>query len=257
MFWWKSLSADQIIADLISNRSFSCCWKKSCRETWFLDFSTALSQISTSISLPTKLSTFRRFQKLLPVFFNCWVKIPSIYVMSIFVVCRRTLWPLFVVNWQNNWNIQGILTEIGNSETSFGRQKSIDCVKLLKSISNYKVNKLVFAHLKIKSIRSKFEFLVEQVKGNIDVLMILETKIDDSFPIGSFVIDGYSTPYRKDRSANDGRVLEKSVMRKSNKKIWRRILKCRCFKQFSDEAFREILTNDLCSEEFVHNDKRL
>ena len=31
--------------------------------------------------------------------------------------------------------------------------------------------------------------------------------MDDSFPIGNFVIDGYSTPYRFDRNANDGRIV--------------------------------------------------
>ena len=45
---------------------------------------------------------------------------------------------------------------------------------------------LVFAHLNLNSIRNKFELLFEQVRGNIDVLMASETKIDDSFPIGNF-----------------------------------------------------------------------
>ena len=51
-------------------------------------------------------------------------------------------------------------------------------------------NELIFAHLNINSIRRKFEFLSTQVKGNIDVLMVSETKIDNSFPVGHFVIDG-------------------------------------------------------------------
>ena len=43
------------------------------------------------------------------------------------------------------------------------------------------------------------------VKNNInDVLMISETQLDDSFPIGNFVIDGYSTPYKLDRNSNGG-----------------------------------------------------
>ena len=29
--------------------------------------------------------------------------------------------------------------------------------------------------------------------------MISETKVDDSFLIGNFLIDGFSTPYRSDR----------------------------------------------------------
>ena len=44
--------------------------------------------------------------------------------------------------------------------------------------------------------------LPDQIKGNIDVLLVLETKIDDSFPIRSFLIDGFSTPYRLDRNSN-------------------------------------------------------
>ena len=51
------------------------------------------------------------------------------------------------------------------------------------------MNKLIFAHLNINSIWNKFEFLAEQIKGKIDILMISETKIDESFPQGNFLID--------------------------------------------------------------------
>lgn len=37
--------------------------------------------------------------------------------------------------------------------------------------------------------------------------MISETKIDDEFPIGNFVIDGYNTPYWLDRNSNGGGIL--------------------------------------------------
>ena len=40
---------------------------------------------------------------------------------------------------------------------------------------------------------------MDQVKGNIDVSMISETKIDDSFPLENFLIGGFSRPYRLDR----------------------------------------------------------
>ena len=36
--------------------------------------------------------------------------------------------------------------------------------------------------------------LLDQIKSNIDVLIVSETKIDDSFPIGNFLIDGFSIP---------------------------------------------------------------
>ena len=46
--------------------------------------------------------------------------------------------------------------------------------------------------------------LSDQIKGNIDVLLVSETKIDDDFPIGNFFIDEFSTPYRLDRNSNGG-----------------------------------------------------
>ena len=37
--------------------------------------------------------------------------------------------------------------------------------------------------------------------------MVSETKIDDSFPVGNFVIDGFSTPYRLDCDSNGGGIM--------------------------------------------------
>ena len=54
---------------------------------------------------------------------------------------------------------------------------------------------------------NKFEFLADQVKVKIDVLMISETKIDESFPQGNFLIDGFSSPYRLDRDSKGGGIM--------------------------------------------------
>ena len=42
---------------------------------------------------------------------------------------------------------------------------------------------------------------------NIDILMITETKLDDSFPVSQFDIDGFNTPFRLDRNKNGGGIL--------------------------------------------------
>ena len=42
---------------------------------------------------------------------------------------------------------------------------------------------------------------------DIDILMITETKLDDSFPVSQFEIDGFSTPFRLDRNKNGGILL--------------------------------------------------
>ena len=46
------------------------------------------------------------------------------------------------------------------------------------------------------------------MKGNIDVLMISETKIDDSFLLGNFLIDVFSKTYRLDCDSLGGGILQ-------------------------------------------------
>ena len=93
-----------------------------------------------------------------------------------------------------------------NSSDSRGNKRE-NLKSILKTVKNENRNKLVFAHLNINSIRNKFDFLRDQIKGNIDVLMVSETKLDASFPIGNFIIDGFSTPYRLDRNAKGGGIM--------------------------------------------------
>ena len=57
------------------------------------------------------------------------------------------------------------------------------------------------------SAKNCLEFLKEQIQDNIDILMICETKIDASFPIGQFLLSGYSTSFRLDRNAHGGGIL--------------------------------------------------
>ena len=77
----------------------------------------------------------------------------------------------------------------------------------LKSIRIKNLNKIIIGHLNINSLRNKFDFLVTQVKGSIDILMISETKLDESFPIGQFLMDGYRDPFSLDRNENGGGIL--------------------------------------------------
>ena len=66
------------------------------------------------------------------------------------------------------------------------------------------MDKTIVGHLNINSIKNKFDFLAQQVKGDIDILMISETKLDESFPVSQFLIDGYSVLFRFDRNGNGG-----------------------------------------------------
>ena len=59
--------------------------------------------------------------------------------------------------------------------------------KYLKSLRIRNLNKVVVSHLNINYIRNKFDFLAHRVQGNIDILRISETKLDESFPPGQFL----------------------------------------------------------------------
>ena len=48
---------------------------------------------------------------------------------------------------------------------------------------------------------------MDVVGKNLDVFLISETKIDDSFPVAQFFYQGFSMPHRKDRALVGGGLL--------------------------------------------------
>ena len=77
----------------------------------------------------------------------------------------------------------------------------------LKALRLKNFNKLIIAHLDVNSLRNKFEFLISLMKGNIDILMISEIKLDQSFPGNHFMINGFSAPFRLDRNDKVGVII--------------------------------------------------
>ena len=61
--------------------------------------------------------------------------------------------------------------------------------------------------MNINSIRNKLEDLKFLVAENVDILVISETKLDESFPTSQFSINGFKKPFRYDRNANGGGIL--------------------------------------------------
>ena len=79
--------------------------------------------------------------------------------------------------------------------------------EILKNIKINNANRLVIGHININSLRNKYEYLNTLIKGDIDILVITESKLDESFPSQQFAIEGYPLPYRSDRNANGGGVI--------------------------------------------------
>ena len=61
--------------------------------------------------------------------------------------------------------------------------------------------------MNINSINNKFDQLKLLVERNIDVLVITESKLDETFPTKQFCMDGYSKPFWKDRNKNGSGVM--------------------------------------------------
>ena len=68
-------------------------------------------------------------------------------------------------------------------------------------------DRIIIGHININFIGNKFEALASLVKDKVDIIMIAETKIDDSFPQNQFIMEGYSTPFRLDRNAQGGGIM--------------------------------------------------
>ena len=53
-------------------------------------------------------------------------------------------------------------------------------------------NRIIIAHLNINSIRNKFEMLKEVLGNKIVILLKSETKLEDTFPLNQFIIEGFT-----------------------------------------------------------------
>ena len=59
-------------------------------------------------------------------------------------------------------------------------------------------------YINVNSIRNQFGDLGKRVDGNINILCIAETKLDESLPNNQFVLVGYHLPYRLDITDKKG-----------------------------------------------------
>ena len=106
-------------------------------------------------------------------------------------------------SFKNEFNISTPLGKGNISDIDDDR----DPYKLLKSIKISNVNRLVIGQLNINSLRNKMEALKLIIGQNIDILIITETKLDETFPKAQFYIDGYAPPFRIDCSRHSGGVI--------------------------------------------------
>ena len=94
----------------------------------------------------------------------------------------------------------------GNIETNVDVDEHNDNLEnpnfLLQNLRAKNIDRIILGHLNINFVEKKFETLVPLVKDKLDIFLISETNIDQSFPPAT--ITGYHNPFRKDRDKMGG-----------------------------------------------------
>ena len=79
--------------------------------------------------------------------------------------------------------------------------------KTLHALRLKNVDKIILGHININSIRNKIHLLADMTTNRVEILLISETKLDNTFPGPQFFLHGYSQPHRLDRTAKGGGLL--------------------------------------------------
>ena len=74
-----------------------------------------------------------------------------------------------------------------------------------KNICISNINRFMFGHVNVNSLRTKF--VSEQVKDSVDILMVSETKLDDSFAEFQFLMKDFHLPFRFDHNRYFGGIM--------------------------------------------------
>ena len=88
--------------------------------------------------------------------------------------------------------IENINMPLGIVSSEIGDDNKCDSPPgiVLQRLRTQNRDTLIVAYLNINFLCHKFEALKSLVQGNIDILMVSETKLDNSFPINQFTIEG-------------------------------------------------------------------
>ena len=78
---------------------------------------------------------------------------------------------------------------------------------VLNELRAKNMDRPIISCININFLENKFEPLKSIITDNVDILLVSETKLDDTFPLNQFEIEGYSIPKRLDRNCHSGGIL--------------------------------------------------
>ena len=74
-----------------------------------------------------------------------------------------------------------------------------DVSQILKKMRTKNLHNVIVGLLNVNSIASEFDAIKSIIPGSIGVVIVCETKLDDSYPTAQFVIEGFKKPFGLDR----------------------------------------------------------
>ena len=91
-----------------------------------------------------------------------------------------------------------------SKDTSIDNSSSI---MQLKNVRLKNISRMIIGNLNVKLIPNKFAQFQEIVLKYVDIFILTETKLDDSFPTSQFMVYGFSKPYWQDRNRNGSGIM--------------------------------------------------
>ena len=68
-------------------------------------------------------------------------------------------------------------------------------------------NRLIFSTLNVNSVPNKLDDIRTTIADFVDILIITDSKLDQSFPESQFFLNRFSKSFRKDRNRHGSRLL--------------------------------------------------
>ena len=88
-----------------------------------------------------------------------------------------------------------------------GRPNNIDQMWKLKNVRIKNSNNVIIGNININSLPGKFVQLKCLISNYVDMLVLTEAKLDETFTTSSFLIDGFSSPFQLNRNWKGGGIL--------------------------------------------------
>ena len=94
-----------------------------------------------------------------------------------------------------------------SNDTNDNDMNHFEASNTISEIRIKNLNNIIIGHLNVNSFPNKFDSLTSIIKNYIDIIVLTETKLDDSYPTSQFKIEGYSKPFHHDRNTDGGGIL--------------------------------------------------